>query len=317
MNRAGRGRPGQLDAAGTRPADPAVPADAGTRNATPSPSPEPPEAEPPRGRLRSAASRPVVRHVALLVVYLAAGIALTWPRASYLSRHLLPETRDVSGYVWDLWWTAHQVVHLGNPWFTSRMAAPVGIQLGFDTTMPLAGLIMTPVTLAFGPSASFSLLTILLPGLLCYVMYRAARLWLAGPGAIAAGALFGLSSMLAWQDWEHLNIALGTLFLPMTLEAAVRLRRRPGIGQGVILGVVLGGSVLVNQESAVMAVLLAVVALVPWLIGRPSAARLRALAAGVVAAGVVASPQLIAMIQQAAAGGASVSATALAHTGKT
>jgi hypothetical protein len=192
------------------------------------------------------------------------------------------------------------------------MAAPVGIQLGFDTTMPLAGLIMTPVTLAFGPSASFSLLSIVAPGLLCYVMYRAARLWLAGPGAIAAGALFGLSSMLAWQEWFHLNIALGTLFLPMTLEAAVRLRRRPGLRQGIILGVVLGGSVLVNQESAVMAVLLAAVALVPWLIGHPAADRLRALAAG-----VVASPQLIAMIQQAAAGGASVSATALAHTGKT
>jgi hypothetical protein len=320
MNRAGRGRPGQLGAAGTRPADAAVPADPGPRNATRGPGSEPSEAEPTGRRLRSAASRPVTRHVALLVVYLAAGIALTWPRASYLSRHLLPETRDVSGYVWDLWWTAHQVVHLGNPWFTSRMAAPVGIQLGFDTTMPLAGLIMTPVTLAFGPSASFDVLTILLPGLLCYVMYRAARLWLAGPGAIAAGALFGLSSMLAWQDWEHLNIALGTLFLPMTLEAAVRLRRRPGTRQGVILGVVLGASVLVNQESAVMAVLLAAVALVPWLIGRPAASRLRALralATAVVAAGVVASPQLIAMIQQAAAGGASVSATALAHTGKT
>jgi Dolichyl-phosphate-mannose-protein mannosyltransferase len=310
MNRAGRSRPGELAAAeappaGTpaaedtaRPGDPGQPAGAGT------------------GWLRATASRPVVRHLALLVVYLAAGIALTWPRATYLSRHLLPETRDVSGYVWDLWWTAHQIAHLGNPWFTSRMAAPVGIQLGFDTTMPLAGLIMTPVTLVFGPSASFDLLTIVLPGLLCYVMYRAARLWLAAPGAIAAGALFGLSSMLAWQDWQHLNIALGTLFLPMTLEAAVRLRRRPGLRQGVILGVVLGGSLLVNQESAVMAVLLAAAALLPWLIRRPAAERLRALAAGAVVALIVASPQLIAMIQQAAAGGAAVSGHVLAHTGK-
>ena len=199
--------------------------------------------------------------------------------------------------MWDLWWIAHQVAHLGNPFFTRGMAAPVGIQLGFDTTMPLAGLVMTPVTLVFGPSASFSLLTIVLPGLLCYVMYRAARLWLREPGAIAAGALFGLSSMVAWQDWFHLNIALGTLFLPMTLEAAVRLRRRPGLRQGVILGVVLGAAVLVNQESAVMAVLLAAAALLPWLIRRPAAARLRALGAGAAAAVIVASPQLIAMIQ--------------------
>jgi hypothetical protein len=301
MNPAGPGRPGRLETAG--------PDEAGTLER---PGPEPPRAEVPRGPLRTAASRPVVRHLALLVVYLAAGIALTWPRATYLTDHLLPETRDVSGYVWDLWWTAHQIVHLSNPWFTDHMAAPVGIQLGFDTTMPLAGLIMAPVTLIFGPSAAFSLLTIVLPGLLCYVMYRAARLWLAEPGAIAAGAFFGLSSMLAWQIWFHLNIALGTLFLAMTLEAAVRLRRCPGLRQGVILGAVLGACVLVNQESAVMAGLLAAVILLPWLIRRPAAARLRALAAGAVVALVIASPQLIAMAQQFATGGTVVSAAKLA-----
>ena len=328
MNPAGRSRPGRFNAVGpgeagtleSRDSVPAGPADAPAAGEVPAAGSV--AAAAPAGSRDGAApatSHPVLRHLALLVIYLAAGIALTWPRASYLGRHLLPETRDVSGYVWDLWWTAHQVVHLSNPWFTNHMAAPAGIQLGFDTTMPLAGLIMTPVTLAFGPSATFSLLTIVLPGLLCYVMYRAARLWLAETGAIAAGALFGLSSMLAWQDWYHLNIALGSLFLPMTLEAAIRLRRRPAPRQGVILGVVLGASVLINQESAVLAVLLAAAALLPWLAGRPSGARLRALAAlgaGVAAALIVASPQLIAMIQQAASGGASVSAHVLAHTGK-
>jgi len=333
MNRAGRSRRGQLDAVGSGPAgmlereDPpasASPADgspAADSAATSAP------AGTSRGRLLRAASRPALRHLGLLVVYLAAGVAATWPRATYPARHLLPETRDVSSYVWDLWWTAHQVVHLGNPFFTNHLAAPVGTQLGFDTTMPLAGLIMTPVTLLFGPSASFAVLTIISPGLACYVMYRVARLWLNAPGAIAAGALFGLSSMLDWQDWYHLNIALGTLFLPMTLEAAVRLRRkvavrqagdasRPGLRQGVILGVVLGASVLVNQESAVLALLLAAVVLLPWLARHPSAARFRTMAAGAVIALIVASPQLIAMAQQVIAGGATVSAHVLAHTAK-
>jgi hypothetical protein len=240
----------------------------------------------------------------------AAGIGTTWPSATYLTGQQLPAVRDISGYVWDLWWIAHQVTHLGNPFFTHYMAAPGGIQLGYDTTMPLAGLVMTPVTLAFGPVAAYCLLTIVLPGLLCYVMYRAARLWLAAPGAFAAGALFGLSSMLTWQVWFHLNIALGTLFLPMTLEAVVRLRRSPGLRQGVILGLVLGASVLVNQESAVMAVLLAAAALLPWLVRNRGA--LRVLAGGAVVAAVVASPQLIAMAQQAASGGASISPAKLA-----
>ena len=303
MNRAGRSRPGELDAAEARPVDDDAATGAGVRGAANEPE--------------AAGSRSRVRHLALLAVYLAAGIALTWPRTTYLWRHLLPETRDTSSYVWDLWWIAHQVVHLANPWYTNHMAAPVGIQLGFDTSMPLAGVIMTPVTLAFGPSASFDVLTALVPGLICYLMYRAARLWLAEPGAIAAGALFGLSSMLAWQDWMHLNIALGTMFLPMTLEAVVRLRRRPGARQGVILGAVLGASLLVNQESAVMAMLLAAAALLPWLVRHPRMDRLRSLAWGAAAAAIVASPQLVAMITQASGGGAAVNGRTLAVTGKT
>jgi hypothetical protein len=212
--------------------------------------------------------------VLLIFGYVAAGVIVTWPTTRNLADGQLIKVPDVSSYVWALWWMAHQVAHLGDPWFTTYMAAPVGVQLGFDTLMPLPGLVMTPVTLLFGPAASFAALTIAMPGLLCYVTYRAARLWLGVPGSIAAGALFGLSTMLTWQDLYHLNIAMGTLFLPLTLEAAVRLRRRPGRRQGIILGLILGGSVLTNQESAVVAALLAVAILLPWLVGlaRPEAA---------------------------------------------
>jgi hypothetical protein len=299
----------------------------------------------------------VARHLVLLGCYLAAGIAATWPRVTFGTGRV-PAVRDVSSYVWDLWWVAHQVAHLGNPWFTSQMAAPPGIQLGFDTTMPLAGLVLAPVTLTVGPEASFLLLTIVMPGLLCYLMYRAALLWLRPAGAVAAGALFGLSSMLAWQDWFHLNMAAGTLALPLTLEAAIRLRRCPGPRQGVILGAVIGAAVLVNQESAVMAVILAGLLLIPWLARRPArtaaaaarrslarwpvpragpartwpapppaaagpalpvapgargaAAGLASLAVAVLVAVVIASPQLLAMAQQASAGGAAASPQLLA-----
>ena len=268
-----------------------------------------------RARLCATWSRPAVRHLVILAGYLAAGIAVTWPRTAYLVQGRLPNYGDVVSYVWDLWWVAHQVAHLGNPFFTSHMAAPAGVQLGFDTLIPLLGVVMTPVTLAFGPSASLSLLTIAVPGLACYAMYRVGRLWLrTEAGAIAAGACFGLSSMLDWQDWYHLQISAGVVFLPVTLEAAVRLRRRPGPRQGLILGLVLGAAVLVNQETAVMAGILAALALVPWLLRAPAPgpARLGALALGALAAAAVASPQLIAMAQQAASGGAVVSPHLLA-----
>jgi hypothetical protein len=263
-------------------------------------------------RARTVAGWTSVRHAALIVGYLAAGIALTWPRATYLAGRL-PATRDVGGYVWGFWWVAHQITNLANPWSTSYLAAPVGTQLGYHTLMPLPGLLMTPVTLIFGPSASYNLLSIACPGLLCYVMYRAARLWLpARFDAVVAGAFFGLSSSLAWRSWYEVNLALGALFLPMVLEASVRLRRseggwrgRPG-RQAMLVGLLVGLAMLTDQESAVLAALLAGVTLIPWLVRRRSAAALWPALTAAAMAAVVASPQIIAMIRQSADGGAAI-----------
>ncbi len=259
---------------------------------------------------------PGARHAALITCYLIAGVALTWPRATYLAGRL-PATRDVGGYVWGFWWVARQVTHLGNPWSTSYLAAPVGTQLAYHTLMPLPGLLMTPVTLAFGPSASYNLLSIACPGLLCYVMFRAARLWLPGFDAAVAGAFFGLSSSLAWRSWYEVNLALGALFLPMVVEASVRLRRSAdGRGggarrQAVTVGLILGTAMLTDQESAVLAAVLAGLTLVPWLARQRSAAALWRVTTAAIVAVVVASPQLIAMIRQSAAGGAAIPARLL------
>lgn len=264
---------------------------------------QPPAAPGDASRLRRRFTRPWLIETALLIGFLAAGVAVTWPRASYLTGTLSLDN-DQLQYVWGFWWVARQITHLGNPWFTTYLAAPVGVQLGYDTLMPLLGAVMTPVTLLFGPSASYNLLTIVAPGLAAYAMYRAARLWLRGrTGAIAAGAFYGLSGMLTSQVWLHLHTAIGCAFLPLTLEAAVRLRRDPTPRRGIVLGLVLGGSVLVDQESAILAAIIAALALVPWLLRRPGIPRLRTLALGAVTAAVIASPQVLAMMQAAGPGG--------------
>jgi hypothetical protein len=245
------------------------------------------------------AARPRLTQAALLLGFIIAGVAVTWPLATYLTAGRLPSTRDTASYVWGFWWMARQVTHLANPWFTSLMGAPAGVQLGFHTVMPLPGLLLTPITLILGPSASYSLVVLITPGLLSYAMYRAARLWLpSATGAIAAGAFFGLSAMLTQQAWYHLNIALGAVFLPMALEASVRLRRTPGRRQAIILGLVMGAAVLTDQESAVLAAIVTGLALLPWLVYRPSWVKLRPAALAVAIGAVIASPQIIAMIQE-------------------
>ena len=310
-----------MDRAGHDPRAPLI----GARSATQSPAAgagsAPPEsvthgadARPPS--LRAFTSHPAAGQLTLLVCYLAAGVAVTWPRATYITGRL-PSMRDSAAYVWGFWWMARRVSHLANPWVTNHMAAPAGVLLGYHTLMPLPGLLLTPVTLIFGPSASYNLLVIVVPGLLCYAMYRAARLWLPSQtGAIAAGAFFGLSAMLAQEDWYHVNIAAGALFLPLALEASVRLRRSPGWRQAVILGVVVGAAVLTDPESAVLTGILAGLVLLPWLLWRPSVARLWPVALGAVIAAIVAGPQLAAMIHEQARGGLHINPELLGVTDK-
>jgi hypothetical protein len=263
---------------------------------------------------RSVAVSPFARHLAVLICYLVAGVAVTWPRASYLVGRL-PSSRDSASYVWGFWWVARQATHLTSLWSTGHMAAPVGIDLGFHTLMPLAGLLMTPVTLAFGPSASYNLMVIAVPGLLCYAMYRAARLWLPSQaGAIAAGAFFGLSAMLTGQDWYHLNIAAGALFLPLALEASVRLRRCPGTRQAIILGLVMGSAMLTDPESVVLAAILTALVLLPWLLRHRSPSTLRLAVVAAATGALVAAPQIVAMVQELATGSLAIQPALLAVT---
>ena len=143
-------------------------------------------AQPPREHPRPAGrGRDALRQVTVLGGYTAAGVAVTWPLATYL-RGRLPDLHDPASYVWSLWWVAHQVTHLGNPWFTARLAAPAGVALGYDTLMPLLGLLMLPVTLVAGPAVSYNVLVVLLPGVLCYALYRVARMWLTSQASAVA-----------------------------------------------------------------------------------------------------------------------------------
>jgi hypothetical protein len=252
------------------------------------------------------ARHPVTAHLAVLVGFIVAGAAATWPRAAGLFDHRLPATRDAGSYVWGFWWVARQAEHFGDPWFTRYIGAPVGAQLGLHALMPLPSALLIPVTVTLGPSVSYNLLSALMPGLLCYATYRVARLWLRSQvGAIAAGAFFGLSSMLSWRSFYHLNLAAGVLFFPLALEAAVRFRRRPGWRQALVLGLVVGGGLLTDQEMGVLALIVAVLALLPWLLRRPILPRVWPTALAALVAGAFASLQIIAIIDQTKSGGAS------------
>ena len=93
----------------------------------------------------------------------------------------------------------------------------------------------------------------------------------------------------------------------------MRLRRNPGPRQAVILGVIVGTVFLVDQEMAILPLILTALALLPWLLRQPRVSRFGFTALGGAVAAVIAAPQVIAMSQQAAAGGATVPASTIAR----
>ena len=60
-----------------------------------------------RPGLRGLTTHPAARQLTLLICYLAAGVAATWPRATYLAGQL-PYMRDSAAYVWGFWWMARR-----------------------------------------------------------------------------------------------------------------------------------------------------------------------------------------------------------------
>src|SRR5437763_13167705 len=109
------------------------------------------------------------------------------------------------------------------------------------------------------------------------------------------------------------------VLLPAALGAAVRLRRSGRRRDAVLLGGVLGVSVLINQETALLAGAIAGAVLIAaaatgWLAHGQRLGRLGVTGLAAAVALAVASPQLIAMAQQARSGGAFARPAELAGT---
>ena len=225
--------------------------------------------------------------------------------------------------MWGFWWMAHQVTHLGDPWFTRSIAAPAGTELGYHALMPLEGLVLAPVTLGVRPRV-FSdkrVRSVPLPGLCCYAMYRAARLWLRTPaGAVAAGGLFGLSSMVDLAGLVSAQPGRGRAVLAAGPGGRGAAAPTPG-PPGRRCCWAWCWPAATDQETAVLTGILVVLALAPWLAGRPRrdavsgdpagggaptrTRKLAVTAAAVAVALAAASPQIVAMVVQSRSGGAS------------
>ena len=173
---------------------------------------------------------------------------------------------DPGQIMWYFQWTAQCLRDGVNPFVTHHMYAPDGTNLMWNTWMPLLGVVLTPVTLTFGPVAAFNLACVLGH----FGTAATAWWWLSRHvdrrfPAWLGGAFVGFGPYMAGQMGGHLNLSFLVL-VPVILRLVEDvLWRRPDrrTRQAVLLGLAVAGQLLVTEEIlAILGISLVIAALV-------------------------------------------------------
>jgi hypothetical protein len=166
--------------------------------------------------------------------YLVAAVILTWRLwADPATRTVAGNPTDADLFAWYLRYAADAVGHLHLPALVSTaMNAPAGVNMMWNTSVLLLGVLLSPVTLLFGAQASLAVLTTLgFAGSACALFYVLRR-WQVSIGAAAlAGAVYGFSPAMVHSALGHYNLQFAVL-PPLIIDAGLALAAgRPAGGR--------------------------------------------------------------------------------------
>jgi|SRR5579871_864942 len=232
-----------------------------------------------RPRLHAAVGGWPLAGVASGAAFLALALLAYWPVQPFSTGEVVNcGCYDVAEQMWFLSWTPHAIAHGLNPFFTSALNAPYGANLAANTTMPLLGLIASPISLTLGPVATYNVLIRLALATsalsMCLVLRHYGVRW-----AVAAlgGLLFGFSPFMLAQGGLHLNLCFVALLPPIVValdELLVRPRHSPRRA-GLTLGALVTAQYFVSSELLADLVVLSLIGLLVLAASRPHLAAAR------------------------------------------
>jgi hypothetical protein len=232
----------------------------------------------------------VIEGYVLAAVVLYAGL---WRHLG--SGYLVASMQDQNLFEWLFAAQAHAVAEGRNPLFSDLQNAPLGVNLMANTALPALAVPLTPVTLAFGPTVTWTLvLTGGLAGTATAWYWLFSRHVVRSRVAAAVGAAFcGFAPPVISHAKAHPNFA-ATFLLPVIAIWLIRLpgSRRPVL-HGVGLGVLGALQVLIGEEILLIAVLVVAASAIWFAITRrpvPRQVVVGVASAAVVACALVAYP---------------------------
>jgi hypothetical protein len=232
---------------------------------TPAPVEGPSDAgRPGRGWLPRRWPRPPAPPLAL-GVYLGLALWLYAPAwSSPADTTLRGGGGDPAIFIWFLRWVPFALEHGHDLLVSHHLNYPDGVNLMWNTSLPLAGLLLAPVTALGGPVLSYNLLLVLGFALSAWCAYLVILRFVPGHLAAAAGGLvYGFSpAMRSQASHPHMSLALLVPLLLLVLYELLVVQGRSPWWAGVALGLLAGCQLLLGEELLAMTALLGFVLLV-------------------------------------------------------
>jgi len=201
--------------------------------------------------------------------------------------------KDVDFFAWCMRYSATAVAHGHLPALvTTALNAPRGVNMMWNTSFLLPGILLTPVTLLAGPQVSLTIVLTLSIAGSAASLFWVLRRWGASLSAAAlGGAVYGFSPALLGSGLGHYNLAFAVL-PPLIVDALLRIVTGRGspIGNGAWMGLLTAAQIFIGEEPLVYTAVAGAVLVVTLALGRPRAVagRARGAAAGLLTGAAVA-----------------------------
>jgi hypothetical protein len=231
----------------------------------------------------------------VLCCYLVGAVVVTAPLwADPASRAQVGDPHDVDQFAWYVRYAATAVSHGRLPALvTTALNPPQGVNLMWNTSFLLPGMLLTPVTLLAGPQTSLTVVLTLAMAGSAAALFWLLRRWRASlPAAALGGAVYGFSPALINSGIGHYNLAFAVL-PPLIIDAVLRILTGRGnvLASGAWLGLLVGAQVFIGEELLADTAVACLVLAGTLTLTRPRMAlgRVRGAALGLAAAAVVAA----------------------------